>query len=77
MTRDQNAGQSHNMKIYNGSFEKVEMFKYLGTNITYQITIQKKVKVVCNQGMLLLFGAESFVFWWGTLRKRYTWETEA
>jgi len=77
MIRDQNAGQSHNMKIDNGSFDKVKMSKCLGTNLTYQSTIQKKLKVVCNQGMLLLFGAESFVFWWGTLRERYTWETEA
>ena len=30
MFRDQNAGQSHNIKIDNGSFERVEEFKYLG-----------------------------------------------
>jgi len=29
MSRDQNAGRSHNMKIDNGSFEVVEEFKYL------------------------------------------------
>jgi len=27
---DQNAGQSHSMKIDNSSFERVEEFKYLG-----------------------------------------------
>ena len=31
MFRDQNAGQSHNMKIHNRSFEIVKDFKYLGT----------------------------------------------
>jgi len=30
MSRDQNAGRSHNMKIANRSFERVEEFKYLG-----------------------------------------------
>jgi len=31
MSRDQNAGPSHNMKINNRSFEIVKEFKYLGT----------------------------------------------
>ena len=34
MSRDQNAGQSHSIKIYNISFERVEEFKYLGTTLT-------------------------------------------
>jgi len=34
MSRDQNAGQSHNMKTDNRSFERVEVFKYLGTTLT-------------------------------------------
>jgi len=33
MSRDQNAGRSHNMKIDNSSFERVEEFKYLGTTL--------------------------------------------
>jgi len=32
MSRDQNAGQSHNIKTDNRSFETVEEFKYLGRN---------------------------------------------
>ena len=32
MSRNQNAGQSRNIKIHNSSFERVEEFKYLGTN---------------------------------------------
>ena len=31
MSRDQNAGRSHSMKIDNSSIERVEEFKYLGT----------------------------------------------
>jgi len=34
MSRDQNAGRSHNIKIYNNSFERVEEFKYLETTLT-------------------------------------------
>jgi len=32
MSRDHNAGSSHNIKIDNCSFEKLEVFKYLGAN---------------------------------------------
>jgi len=31
VSRDKNAGRSHNIKIDNSSFERVEDFKYLGT----------------------------------------------
>ena len=30
ISRDQNAGRSHNMKTDNSSFEREEQFKYLG-----------------------------------------------
>jgi hypothetical protein len=33
MSRDQNTGRSHNIKINNSSFERVGEFKYLGTNL--------------------------------------------
>jgi hypothetical protein len=32
MSRDQNAGQNHNIKTDNKSFERVEQFKYFGNN---------------------------------------------
>ena len=40
MSRDQNSGQSHSMKIGNNSFEMVSEFIYLGTILTNQNSIQ-------------------------------------
>jgi len=44
MSRDQNAGRSHNLKGDNSSFERVEEFKYLGTTLTNQNSIQEKLR---------------------------------
>jgi len=40
MSRDQNAGRSHNVKTEGKSFERVEKFKYFGTTVTNQNSIQ-------------------------------------
>ena len=40
LSRDQNAGRSHRIKIDNSSFESVEELEYLGKNLTNQIYIQ-------------------------------------
>jgi len=32
MSRDQNAGQNHNINLDNNSIERIEEFKYLGNN---------------------------------------------
>ena len=44
MSREQTAGLSHTMKIDNSSIERVEEFKYLGTTLTNQNSIQKEIK---------------------------------
>jgi len=44
MSRDQNTGRSHNIKIDNSSFERMEEFKYLGTASTNKNFIQKDIK---------------------------------
>ena len=44
MSRDQDAGRSHRMKIDNSSFERVEEFKYLGTTLKDQILFRKKLR---------------------------------
>jgi len=44
MSRDQNAGRSHSMKIDNSSFERVEEFKYLETTLRDQNSILEEIK---------------------------------
>jgi hypothetical protein len=44
MSRDQNAGRTHSMKIDNSSFEMVDEFKYLETTLTNQNSIQQEIK---------------------------------
>jgi len=43
MSRDQNAGQIHNMKSDNSSFERVEEFMHLGTTLRDQKSIQEEI----------------------------------
>ena len=54
MSRDRNAGRSHNAKIDNSSFERAEDFKYLGTSLTNQNSIQEKIKIRLKSGMLAI-----------------------
>ena len=44
MSREQKAGLSHAMKVDNSSVERVEEFKYLGTSLTNQNSIQEEIK---------------------------------
>jgi len=60
---DQNAGRIHSMKMDNNPIERVKEFKYLGTTLTSQNSIQEEIKSRLKLGKcLLLLGAESFVF---------------
>ena len=44
MSRDQKAGRSHSMEIDNSPIERVEEFKYLGTTLTNQNSLQEEIK---------------------------------
>ena len=44
MSRDQKAGQIHNIKNDNSSSERVEQFKYFGTTLMDQNSIQEEMK---------------------------------
>ena len=43
-SREQPVGLSHTMKVDNSSIERVEEFKYMGTTLTNQNSIQKGIK---------------------------------
>ena len=49
-SRDQNARRSHSIKIDISSFERVEEFKYLGTTLTDQNSIQEEIKSRLKSG---------------------------
>jgi hypothetical protein len=44
MSRDRNAGRIHSVRIDNNTLESVEEFKYLGTTLTNQNSIEKEIK---------------------------------
>jgi len=50
MSRDQNAGRIHSVKIYNNTFERVEEFKYLGITVTNQNSIAEEIKSRLKSG---------------------------
>ena len=39
-----NTGRSHDIKTDNSSFERVEQFKYLGTTLKDQNSVQEEIK---------------------------------
>ena len=61
MSRDQNAGRSHSMKTDNSSFERVEEFKYLGTTLTNQNSIQEEIKRVLKSRNVCYHSVQNFL----------------
>ena len=50
MSQDPNSGWSYNIKTDDSSFASVEQFKYIGTTITYQNSIQEEIKCSLKSG---------------------------
>jgi len=50
MSRDQNTGRSHSVRIDNSTLERVEEFKYLGTTLTNQNSIAEEIKSRLRSG---------------------------
>jgi UDP-galactopyranose mutase len=57
----QNAGRSHNMKTDNSSIERVEEFKYLGTTLTNQNSIQAEIKSRLKLGIACYYSVQNLL----------------
>ena len=61
MSRDQNAGRIHSMKTDNSPIERVEEFKYLGTTLTYQNSIQEEIKSRLKLGNACYYSVQNLL----------------
>ena len=61
MPRDQNAARSHNMNTESSSFERVEEFKYLGTTLTDQNSIQEEIKSRLKSGNACCYSVQNLL----------------
>jgi len=61
VSRDQNAGRMHNMKNDNSSIERVEEFKYLGTTLTNQNSIQEEIKNRLKSGNVCYYSMQNLL----------------
>ena len=61
MSRDQNAGRIHSVRIDNSTFERAEEFKYLGTNLTNQNSIAEEIKSRLRSGNACYHSVENLL----------------
>src|SRR5215469_7103975 len=61
VSRDQNAGRIRSMKTDNSSIERVEEFKYLGTTLTNQNSIQEEIKSRLKLGTACYYSVQTLL----------------
>jgi hypothetical protein len=61
VSRDQNAGQTREIKIGNRSFENLSQLKYLGTKGTNENVIQEEIKRRMNSGNASYHSAQNLL----------------
>jgi sorting nexin-29 len=61
MSRNQNAGHNHNIKIDNKSFERVAEFKYLGTTLTDRKSIREEIKSRLKAGNACCYSVQNLL----------------
>ena len=61
VSRDQNAGRNHSVRIDNSTFERVDEFKYLGTTLTNQNSIQEEIKSRLRSGKACYHSVQSLL----------------
>ena len=62
MSRDKNAGRSHNIRVDSSSFERADDLKYLGTILTEQNYIQEEIKRSFTSGNACCHSVQNFLF---------------
>jgi len=62
MSQDQNAGRSHSVRFDNSTFDRVEEFKYLGTNLTYQNSVAEEIKSRLKSGNACYHSMQNLLF---------------
>jgi len=62
MFLDKNAGRSHSIEIDNRPFGRVEEFKYLGTTLTNQYSIQDESKSRLKSGNACYHSVQNLMF---------------
>ena len=61
MSRDQNAERNHSVRTDNGTFERVEEFKYLETTLTNQNSIGEEIKSRLRLGNACCHSAQNLL----------------
>ena len=61
VSRDQNAGRNHRVRIDNSTFERVDEFKYLGTTLTNQNSMQEEIKSRLRSGNACYHSVQSLL----------------
>jgi len=61
MSRDQNAGRSDNVKTDSSSFERVEEFRYLGTTVTRQNSVQGEIMSRLKSGNACCYSVQNLL----------------
>jgi hypothetical protein len=61
VSHDQNAGQNWDIKLANRYFKNVSQFKYLGTTVTNQNSVQEHIKRRLNSGNSRFHSDENLV----------------
>ena len=61
MSRDQNARRINSMKIDNSSIDRVKKFKYLGTTLTNQNSIQEEIKSRLKLGNACYYSVQNLL----------------
>jgi len=61
MSRDQKAGRIHSVRTDNTTYERVEEFKYMGTALTNQNSIEEEIKSRLRSGNACYYSVQNLL----------------